>query len=1229
VADLHPIESQAPKSTEIPLSRVLVEEYEAQFGPLEAERRDSILKDPPAHGGNTHEARARAAFFAFLHESAGHSPSGTNGPSDGKRSALCLSGGGIRSATFNLGVLQRLARIGLLKKIDFLSTVSGGGYIGSWLSAWLYNADHDIDSVQEQLSVVTRKHKDPVNPEPGPVKMLRRYSRFLSPRAGLLSADTWTLFAIYLRNLLLTWSVFLPLLAAGVMVVKVMASGLSLLYEAARDEKGNEWTRAILAAVVFLLGSALGMALFTQTSLATRLSEVSAKGLRPVRSATFVLWWLAPVMLGCVALAGVPAVPPLEGRSAWDAAIGLIAGMAMLILFAIRLMVQRRISDREHTPATPRPRSEEPAVPESTIKRVWRWLNEPFNTFVFLVVIVTIGGPTLFLPAWSLFESGQVSFLIQHLAFGAYLGVLGIFPAMPLFETWRRRGLHLLAAFCGGATSGLVLWLGRLALIAAKPSPAAADSLDLTHELWIAQLATFGPPLAALSIATGAVVYVGFISRSIMAWDADREWWARAGALILRFAVAWMVVFGVVIFGPPALVWAYGASKEAIVGLGGLTGVATILLGASGSTPAASDSGSRERASPITSLALRLAAPIFILLFFAFLSFVLGRTIIAMAGIDPSTWHIPDAAWLSKLAPEITSTSYQAFGASLLLVVLLGVAFLVPSVFVNLTKFSLHGMYRDRLIRAFLGASAPKPDRDGFTDFDDRDNIFFGKIRVGALRVRDLATTDDRKHYPLILALCAASPTILPDATPRDKLLSILRRWVEGVGQPAPAVPHVSGVFPRLRLWVHALEASAFRRKPIKLPASGVGVIARDVVERLNDLLCTTVLDEDFLANPTAHFEPRRISPTQIVRNRRWLQKHLGGLLANLPDDARTDQRPFHIVNVALNIVAGDNNAWQDRKAASLTFSPYHAGASHLGYRDTRLYGGARGTSLGTAMTLSGAAVSPNQGYHSSPPIAFLLALFNVRLGAWLGNPGPRGERTHKLNAPRFLGSFFPLKEALGFTNDHDQFIYLSDGGHFDNLGLYEMVQRRCHSIVVVDAGADPKGELFDLGNAIRKIRIDLGIPIDLDDFDLHPKRPEPDCPAPHPGTSCGLGTIRYDVVDGPQAQRGRLLYIKPCVYWKEPADVLNYARSSKDFPHETTTDQWFSEPQFESYRQLGWHIMKTISSGGDCKSIHELIDRAQAYLDRYHADRNTRDSGESTLEAMETGGRFAKRPPG
>jgi hypothetical protein len=183
------------------------------------------------------------------------------------------------------------------------------------------------------------------------------------------------------------------------------------------------------------------------------------------------------------------------------------------------------------------------------------------------------------------------------------------------------------------------------------------------------------------------------------------------------------------------------------------------------------------------------------------------------------------------------------------------------------------------------------------------------------------------------------------------------------------------------------------------------------------------------------------------------------------PQSARMGRCLFPVVNMALNIAAGSNLAWQERKAEAFAVTPLAAGNSRVKFRSTTLYGDRKGgITLGTAMAISGAAVSPNQGYHSSPLVSILMMLANVRLGWWLGNP--KDDRTAPREGPRF--SFVPiLNELFGVTTDQGRYVYLSDGGHFENLGMYEMVRRRCRYIVVSDAGCDPDFQLGDLGNAV------------------------------------------------------------------------------------------------------------------------------------------------------------------
>jgi hypothetical protein len=143
--------------------------------------------------------------------------------------------------------------------------------------------------------------------------------------------------------------------------------------------------------------------------------------------------------------------------------------------------------------------------------------------------------------------------------------------------------------------------------------------------------------------------------------------------------------------------------------------------------------------------------------------------------------------------------------------------------------------------------------------------------------------------------------------------------------------------------------------------------------------------------------------------------------------------KPLHVVNLTLNLVAGNRMAWQQRKAEAFTVTRFHCGARGLGYRPSDGYGGPNGISLGTALTISGAAASPNMGYYSSPLVGFIMTLFNARLGAWLGNPGTPGKSTWQHEGPRSAVASL-VKEAFGLTSDRSKYIYLSDGGHFENL---------------------------------------------------------------------------------------------------------------------------------------------------------------------------------------------------
>jgi hypothetical protein len=298
---------------------------------------------------------------------------------------------------------------------------------------------------------------------------------------------------------------------------------------------------------------------------------------------------------------------------------------------------------------------------------------------------------------------------------------------------------------------------------------------------------------------------------------------------------------------------------------------------------------------------------------------------------------------------------------------------------------------------------------------------------------------------------------------------------------------------------------------------------------------------------------------------------------------------PLHVINCTLNQVHGSGRLGQVRKGAAFTISPLHAGARELKYRPVDRY--AEGLSLGHAITISGAAVAPQMGDHSAPFLTFLLTLFNARLGVWLGNPGAAGARTWDARDPG-LGPGRLLDEMFGRTSDRNPYVYLSDGGHFENLGLYEMVARRCRTIVVVDAGCDPAYTFADLGNAILRVRVDLGVPIDF----VHRPAMTADGQG-HGNPHAAVGRIGYSALDRTWHD-GTLIYLKATLSGDEPMDVLTYASAHPEFPHEPTSNQWFAEAQFESYRMLGRHTVSTVAGKLDARDgIAGLIAAAEAYV--------------------------------
>lgn len=287
-------------------------------------------------------------------------------------------------------------------------------------------------------------------------------------------------------------------------------------------------------------------------------------------------------------------------------------------------------------------------------------------------------------------------------------------------------------------------------------------------------------------------------------------------------------------------------------------------------------------------------------------------------------------------------------------------------------------------------------------------------------------------------------------------------------------------------------------------------------------------------------------------------------------------QRPLHLINANLNISGGQELGWQTRRGASFTFTPLTCGYSARsslgkslgGYRPTVDY--AAGMTLATCMAVSGAAASPNMGFHTSTPVAALLTAFNLRLARWCPNP-ERGQWTRR--EPLFWSAGPLFSELTGEAKGDSRWVNLSDGGHFENLGLYELVRRRCALIVVTDAGEDGEYHFDDLALAARRLSVDFGVQLEFAAAEVDALRPKGDEENPRfSERAWAVGRLIY-----PDCPPGKVIYVKSCLPARAPIDIRQYRDAHPAFPHESTADQWFDENQFEAYRHLGQWLAEAL----------------------------------------------------
>jgi hypothetical protein len=253
----------------------------------------------------------------------------------------------------------------------------------------------------------------------------------------------------------------------------------------------------------------------------------------------------------------------------------------------------------------------------------------------------------------------------------------------------------------------------------------------------------------------------------------------------------------------------------------------------------------------------------------------------------------------------------------------------------------------------------------------------------------------------------------------------------------------------------------------------------------------------------------------------------------------------------------------RDRKGDFFLFSKCWSGAPAVGYLPTNQWKAAGAeVDLATVMAVSGAAASPQMGLESMPSLSALLTLLNIRLGFWIANP-----RSAAMGAPGFVCL---LREMTGMgMSESRPWLNLSDGGHIENMGVYELLRRRCKYIVCVDGEADPQSTFEGQMTLVRHAQIDFGVRIEprLDEIRTDPK-------SKYSRTHSQLFRIYYPAAaDGRPAAIGLMLYLKLSLTGDEAELLKRYRTIHPDFPHQSTLEQFYDEEQFEAYRQLGVHV--------------------------------------------------------
>ena len=936
----------------------------------------------------------------------GEAPKRVNGRPP-RITGISLSGGGVRSATFNLGMLQALAEAGKLKTFDYLSTVSGGGYVGGWWSAWLSRKERDqepgmvfpppedieserddrraqMESEGSQSHVDRPQIKDSaINAAEDPIHHLRLFSNVMTPRKGILSGDTWRAVAVITRNILLTWLILLPILLAAIMI-------------------GQTW---------FTLGG-------DPQGLARLGRALAVPGLLFIGSLVCILFWM---------------LFSRRWRTIGDVWVATLSTLAFLALtvFVLIILGIHQLSD----------------IPKAAYAALGFWLVYVSARLIWWKIVDKGRGPDYWRNRITVIQT-------KTLAYSAFALVIFLFAGYgyPIFDYllasgknaaaqaggWSALGLSLLSAIytalkaspTGGGDNakatkkppllqkiafavapfllllvlGIVLsWVGRHLYLLVLPTPNAPTMLWGTSSL--------------VEFVTRGALVSGFLFLVFALYELrpSQPWWKSAVVVLVWFAVVWA-----------ASTIAPGELKDRLVPWGSL------VLG-------------------FLAAALVLRAILRRRIWIIWYALLLAITAIWIkVKVDPAGYGLGD-----PYLPQFVVAGVVATLALLLFELALGRGANTRSIALTVIGCTIFV-----LIGAALGAG---------------EQGFAALTMVG--------------------------------------LIATILGWVLALGWLSdPNLLTMHGFYKArlVRAYMGASNAERARSKDADITDAVPG----------DDMLLTQLRNTERGA-------------------------------------------PYHLINTMLNLVGGSDLSTQARASDSFLMSKLFCGSTRTGYRPTGEYA-CGSISLGTAVAVSGAAASPTMGAQTpSAALSALMTLFNVRLGYWAPTPSLSYWRSGSAR----LWPVYTLQELVSQTTDLLPYCNLTDGGHYENTGAYSLIQRGCNLIISGECGKDPETQLVDLGNLIRKVRIDFGTEVELN-IDALRTRP--------PGAHVIVGKIHY----GPdhaaalglteEERTGTIVIVKPNLAGGEPVDVKQYGYLNADFPQQDTFDLWYDEAQFESYRRLG-----------------------------------------------------------